>query len=96
VHAQSSDDAKSIDAIRMHLKRSRKSSHPVISTKPFAVHATNRPGVDVMASRRDRIKYECGEIENGARVRITTTGAAALAAVHRLLEFQIEEHRTGD
>ena len=96
VRALKSDDAKSIDAIRSHLKEVAKEFASGDFAKPFAVHATTPPGVDVMASRKDKIKYEYAEIENGARVRITTTDAAALDALHRFLKFQIEEHRTGD
>src|ERR1044071_1717178 len=35
-----------------------------------------------------------GGIRAGARVRITTSDAKALDAVHRFLEFQIREHHT--
>jgi len=96
VRALKSDDTKSIDAIRTHLKSVAKEFASGDFAKPFAVHATNPPGVDVMASRKEKIKYDYSEIENGARVRITTTDAAALDAVHQFLKFQIEEHRTGD
>lgn len=42
------------------------------------------------------ILYQYEELENGARVRITTRTPAGLEAVHQFLRFQIEEHHTGD
>jgi len=93
VRALKSDDTKSIDAIRAHLKEVAKEFASGDFAKPQAIHAMNPPGADVMASRKEKIKYEYVEIENGARVRITTNDAPALDAVHRFLKFQIEEHR---
>ena len=54
------------------------------------------PSVEVMASRKSYISYQYSEIENGGRVKITTSDAAARDAVHEFLRFQIDEHRTGD
>jgi hypothetical protein len=49
-----------------------------------------------MKARHASISYAYEELPLGGRVRITTTDAAALAAVHQFLRFQITEHRTGD
>jgi hypothetical protein len=60
------------------------------------IHDQVPPGVPVMKRKRDRIGWKFEETENGARVRIETKDAEALAAVHEFLRFQIEDHQTGD
>jgi hypothetical protein len=48
-----------------------------------------------MKSKRASIAYVFEPILSGGRVRITTTDAEALKAVHQFLTFQIDDHRTG-
>ena len=50
----------------------------------------------VMARLKERITYQYEETPLGGRVRIVTRDAAALAAVHAFLHFQIEDHQTED
>ncbi len=64
--------------------------------KPFLTHAQQVPGTVEMMRLNDRISYQYEETPAGGRVRIVTRDAAALAAVHAFLRFQIEDHRTGD
>ncbi len=49
-----------------------------------------------MRRLKSEISYAHEETETGGRVRISTKNAEALAAVHDLLRFQVEDHRTGD
>jgi hypothetical protein len=49
-----------------------------------------------MKSKRASITYVYEPMESGGRVRITTTDAGAIKAVHQFLTFQIDDHRTGD
>jgi hypothetical protein len=49
-----------------------------------------------MTRLKDRIPYQYEETPLGGRVRIVTRDAAALAAVHAFLHFQIEDHQTDD
>ncbi len=63
---------------------------------PMFIHDTVPPGVPVMKSKHASIMYVFESMPSGGRVRITTTDAEALKAVHQFLTFQIEEHRTGD
>ena len=53
------------------------------------------PGADP-AALRDRIRYRYSETPMGGRVDIIATDPAAIAAIHRFLRFQIEDHKTGD
>ena len=85
-------DAASVALIRKHLSAIAKDFAAGDFAKPKAIHATTPDGAMVMAARKALIDYQYSDIENGGRVRITTTDPAALAAVHDFLKFQIDEH----
>ena len=62
------------------------------------VHDQVPPGVPCMR-RSGQLQYLLNvyeKTESGARLRIKTTNAEALKAVHDFLRFQIEDHHTGD
>ena len=61
---------------------------------PMLVHAAEPPGVPVLQRLKSEVAYRFEKTERGGTVRITTKNAAALAAVHEFLRFQI--HRSQD
>ena len=64
---------------------------------PMMVHDTKDvPGIKVLAERHASLTYRYSETPAGGRVEIVTTDAAALAALHEFLRYQIREHKTGD
>lgn len=63
---------------------------------PGRIHDQVPPGVEGMKARQDAIRYTFSETPKGGTVAIATTDAAALAAVHEFLRFQISDHGTGD
>jgi len=63
---------------------------------PMFVHDTVPPGVPEMKKLRENIHYSFEETPKGGRVLISSSDKEALAAIHRFLQFQIEEHKTGD
>ena len=64
---------------------------------PMMVHDTKDvPGITVLAERHASLTYRYSETPAGGRVEIVTTDAAALAALHEFLRYQIREHKTGD
>lgn len=83
-------------AIRSHLQTIAKSFADGDFGKPEEIHAKAPDGAAEMKARREAIRYRYEELPEGGRVRITTSDAAALDAVHRFLRFQIAEHHTGD
>jgi hypothetical protein len=88
-----SADTAAIATIRAHMREVAADFRAGDFTRPFAVHAREVPGTDVMAARRDRITYETLDRPRGAEVRIRTSDPAAIAAVHRFLAFQRSDHR---
>ncbi|HEY2846258.1 MAG TPA: hypothetical protein VGI80_00485 [Pyrinomonadaceae bacterium] len=89
-------DTDNRDKIREHLKMIARQFKDGIFTTPFAVHGQVPAGVPEMDRLKDKIDYTFEEVENGARVRIVTSDAKALAAILDFLRFQITEHKTGD
>lgn len=63
---------------------------------PKFIHGEMPPGVPVLKELRSDIAYAFEPTERGGRVRIRTSNAKALAAVHEFLKYQIREHHTGD
>jgi hypothetical protein len=96
VEANDSADAASRDNIRMHLGHIAEAFQSGDFDIPMFVHDTVPPGVPEMKNRRKHIHYSVEQTPNGGRVTISTTDKRALAAIHRFLRFQIEEHQTGD
>lgn len=96
VRANDPKDAESVAAIRAHFKDIEKDFTAGAFGKPEEIHARMPDGADVMKELRAEIRYHYEELPEGARLRITTTNARAVDAVHRFLKFQIADHRTGD
>jgi len=89
-------DTESRDQIREHLQHITRMFSQGNFNVPMFIHAQVPPGVDVMQRLKDRINYEFVKTRRGALLRISTTDAEALDAVHKFLTFQIVEHQTGD
>lgn len=96
VEANDASDKESRDQIRRHLRHIAKMFSEGNFAAPMLIHAENPPGADVMKKLKDNIKYEFGENERGAQIRISTSDADALKAIYAFLRFQIKEHMTGD
>jgi len=96
VEARDPNDTESRDQIRQHLKQIAQQFSEGEFTAPMLIHAQNPPGVPVMKKLKTAIKYQFEETERGGRVRIVSSSAAAISAVHQFLRFQIADHKTGD
>lgn len=96
VEVRDPQDASSRDEIRQHLSHIARAFASADFDLPMFIHEQVPPGVPVMKRLKAEISYEFEKTENGARVRIKTNNAEALAAVHDFLRFQIKEHQTGD
>jgi hypothetical protein len=60
------------------------------------IHEKTPPGSEAMKQLKGAIDYQFNETEQGASIKISTTDARALKAIHEFLKFQIREHKTGD
>jgi hypothetical protein len=96
VEANDKQDLKSRDAIRGHL------SHIAILFSegdfdiPMFIHDRMPDGVPVMKELKDAITYKYEDMERGGKVILVSQNADAIKAIHEFLQFQIEDHKTGD
>ena len=96
VSANDPEDTSSRDAIRGHLAHIAGMFAEGDFDAPMLIHDRVPPGVPTLQRKKASIDWKFEEIPGGGRVRITTKDAAALAAIHEFLRFQIEDHGTGD
>src|SRR6202165_1035845 len=85
-------DTAAITTIRKHMRDIVTAFRAGDFTKPFQVHAQTVPGTAVMAARRDAISYEAVDRPRGGEVRIRSSDASAIAAIHEFLAFQRGAH----
>jgi hypothetical protein len=53
------------------------------------------PGTSVRAAKKDVITYTFSELPRGGELRIVTSDAEAVRAIHAFMEFQRSDHRAG-
>ena len=96
VTARDAADTASTEQIQMHLKHIATAFAAGDFSLPMFIHDTDPPGVPMMKERRAQMTFRYEDVEKGGRVVVQTKDAAALAALHDFLRFQIREHKTGD
>ncbi|HXJ05475.1 MAG TPA: hypothetical protein VNH65_10275 [Candidatus Acidoferrum sp.] len=96
VQANAANDTATRDEIRMHFGHIAKMFAAGDFSSPMLIHSQNPPGTATMKRLRGAIHYKLETTEQGARIRIITKNADAVAAVHEFLRFQIKDHQTGD
>jgi hypothetical protein len=96
VEVNDPNDAASRQQISSHLQHIAQKFAVGDFAAPMLIHAQTPPGVATMKRLKAEISYQFEETEKGARIRITTRNAKAVAAIHQFLRFQIADHKTGD
>jgi len=96
VEANDVKDSESRDQIRRHLRHIAMMFGEGNFEVPMLIHEKTPPGSEVMKQLKSEIGYEFIETERGASIKISTTNAQAVKAIHEFLTFQITEHKTGD
>ena len=91
---RNTDDSAGVAVIRAHLQEITSGFASGDFRAPAAVHLQRVPGSDVMAARREAIRYTYRELPRGGEVRMVTKDPTALRAIHEFLEFQRREHRS--
>lgn len=90
-------DTTDLASVRMHLSHIATMFGGGDFDAPMLVHGTKDvPGTAVLSARHETLAYRYVETAGGGRVDIVTKDAAALAALHDFLRYQIREHKTGD
>jgi len=89
-------DKSNRDEIHMHLKHIAAKFAEGDFEIPMFVHDTVPPGEPEMKQLREKISYSFEESPMGGRVVIRASDPEAIAAIHKFLRFQIEEHKTSD
>jgi hypothetical protein len=89
-------DDENLTALRAHLRAIADEFARGRFDKPFQTHGEIPPGVDVMRANVGAITFRYRDISEGGAVRIETSDAGLVQAVHAFLRYQITEHRTGD
>jgi hypothetical protein len=89
------DDSSGVATIRAHMADITTRFTSGDFSLPGFVHAQTVPGTTVMAERHALIEYAADTLPRGGEVRIRTTDAGAIAAIHEFLAFQRQDHRAG-
>ena len=96
VMAMDPADQVTRDQIQTHLQEIGAAFGHGNFEKPLMTHGEVPPGVAGMQHHKDEITYTYERLERGGSVRIATSNADALDAIHDFLQYQIREHATGD
>jgi hypothetical protein len=96
VQAVRNDDTATRDLVRTHLQEVAREFASGNFEKPFATHAETPDGVPELRGLKGVITYVYEATPRGGRVRISSSDAGAVAAIHEFIRYQIVEHKTGD
>ena len=91
--ALNSSDTQTILQIRDHVADIEKEFSEGDFTKPFFIHDRQVPGTDVMAEKKDLIRYSVEQLSEGAVLTLTTGDAELIQAIQQFMEFQGQEHQ---
>lgn len=86
------DDSVGVNRIREHIREIARAFAAGDFSTPALVHLQDVPGTKLMAAKRAVITYEPRDLPRGAELRIRTTDAEALRAIHEFMAFQRSEH----
>jgi hypothetical protein len=85
-------DTTGTGIIRAHLDSIARAFSAGDFSIPGFVHAQAVPGTEVMTAQRALISYTMDTLPRGGEVRIHSTDAAAVGAIHEFLAFQRDAH----
>ena len=89
------NDTRDVQTIRAHLKEVMAAFQQGDFRVPGFVHAQEVPGTKEMAAKRALIQYAYSDLPRGGQIRLTTSDAGALRAIHEFMAFQRHDHRAG-
>jgi hypothetical protein len=96
VEASDPKDSVNISRIQHHLALQAGNFSRGDFHAPEHTHGQLPPGVPTMQKMKDQIRYQFRKSPQGGQLRISSSHAGAVEAIHQFLKFQIQEHQTGD
>jgi hypothetical protein len=92
ITALNGSDKQSIDEIKNHTLDIQKEFSEGNFTKPFFIHAQEVPGIKVMSEKKDLIKYNIRDLNNGSSLQLTTNDKELIDAITQFMDFQARQH----
>jgi hypothetical protein len=92
ITALNGSDKQSIDEIKNHTLDIQKEFSEGNFTKPFFIHAQEVPGIKVMSEKKDLIKYNIRNLNNGSSLQLTTNDKELIDAIMQFMDFQARQH----
>jgi DNA-binding transcriptional regulator GbsR (MarR family) len=92
ITALNGSDKRTIDEIKNHTLDIQKEFSERNFTKPFFIHAQEVPGTKVMSEKKDLIKYNIRNLNNGSSLQLTTNDKELIDSITQFMEFQAREH----
>jgi hypothetical protein len=96
VEVRNQSDETNRQAIRTHLRQIATAFSSGDFEAPFMTHGEVPSGVATLQRLKNTLTYTFNETPNGGLIRIATTNAESVSAIHEFLRYQIREHHTGD
>ncbi len=88
-------DSAGAAIILAHLRSVADSFAQGVFVDPATVHGMTVPGTETMARKREVIEYGVSARPGGGELRIRSSDAEAVEAIHAFLAFQRMDHRAG-
>lgn len=92
ITALNDSDSQTISQIKNHVLDIQKEFSEGNFTKPFFIHAQEVPGTKVMSEKKDLIKYDILEMNNGSSLLLTTNDKELISAINQFMEYQSRQH----
>ncbi len=89
-------DTNGVGQISVHLRQMAAQFSRGDFRAPELTHGMKPPGTAVMQQMRNKILYVAHAIQDGAELIISSSDPKAIDAIHQFLQFQIQDHQTGD
>jgi Spy/CpxP family protein refolding chaperone len=96
IEANDPADAATRDAVRAHLATMAKALAAGDFSAPSFVNQPTAPGAATVQQLASQIRFTYMDTERGGQVHVSTDSSEARAAIHQLIEFQIQQHHTQD
>jgi hypothetical protein len=87
------DDSETITQIKDHVIDIRYEFSQGNFTKPFFIHDEHVPGTDIMAKKKDMIRYSIEQMDNGSALMLKTDDKELLSAIQQFMQYQGMEHK---